>query len=156
MARAKASGYSTLVVTLDTMHLGWRPLDLDTAYVPFMYGVGSQTGLTDPVFMGQQGLEPFKPDDFPDYPYDPTRLDALVKAGDEKTQLLRKLGTAWIGETTGGTFRSWQDLKLIRENWDGPLVLKGIMCAEVCCEAKVDQLLSLMCFRTQSLLSMRE
>lgn len=114
------------------MHLGWRPLDLDTAYVPFLHGVGSQTGFTDPVFMARHGLEPFKFDDIPEFPYDPARLDALVQAGDEQTKLLKDLGVAWIGETTGGNFRSWQDLKFIRDNWEGPLVLKGIMCAEVC------------------------
>ena len=120
-----------MVVTLDTMHLGWRPLDLDTAYVPFLYAVGSQTGLTDPVFMSRFGLEPFKHDEVPEYPYDPAKLDALLKSGDERMQLLRKLGVSWISEATGGTFRTWEDLKLIRDNWEGPLVLKGILCAEV-------------------------
>lgn len=33
------------MVTLDTMLLGWRPHDLDTAYLPFAHGVGIQVRL---------------------------------------------------------------------------------------------------------------
>lgn len=36
--RAKANGYSVLVVTLDTFALAWRPTDLDHSYLPFIYG----------------------------------------------------------------------------------------------------------------------
>lgn len=38
--RAKASGYKVLVVTLDTFNLAWRPTDLDTTYLPFVWGQG--------------------------------------------------------------------------------------------------------------------
>ncbi|KAJ2967054.1 hypothetical protein NUW54_g13624 [Trametes sanguinea] len=58
MKRAKDNGYTALVVTLDTMTLGWRPHDIDTAYLPFYHAVGAQVGLTDPVFMKRFGLEP--------------------------------------------------------------------------------------------------
>jgi len=33
--RAKANGFKALVVTLDTMVLGWRPHDIERAYLPF-------------------------------------------------------------------------------------------------------------------------
>src|SRR5581483_2835535 len=39
--RARRAGYTTLVVTLDTWTLGYRPLDLDGAYLPFLRGVGT-------------------------------------------------------------------------------------------------------------------
>lgn len=42
LSRVKKVGFTTLVVTLDTMLLGWRPHDLDTAYLPFAHGVGIQ------------------------------------------------------------------------------------------------------------------
>jgi isopentenyl diphosphate isomerase/L-lactate dehydrogenase-like FMN-dependent dehydrogenase len=44
LKRAKENGYKTLVVTLDTWALAWRPADLDGAYIPFMKGIGNRTG----------------------------------------------------------------------------------------------------------------
>jgi lactate 2-monooxygenase len=39
LSRAKAVDFTTLMLTLDTFLLGWRPHDLDTAYSPFFAGV---------------------------------------------------------------------------------------------------------------------
>jgi L-lactate dehydrogenase (cytochrome) len=50
IARAEAAGYSALVVTLDTPMLGWRPRDLDRAYLPFLAGRGIANYTSDPVF----------------------------------------------------------------------------------------------------------
>ena len=36
LRRARAAGYTHLVITLDTTLLGWRPLDLDRGYSPFL------------------------------------------------------------------------------------------------------------------------
>ena len=47
--RAEAAGYRAIVVTLDTFMLGWRPTDLDTAYLPFLQGTGIANYLTDGV-----------------------------------------------------------------------------------------------------------
>lgn len=52
--RAEAAGYQALVVTLDTWQLGWRPRDLDTAYLPFLQGEGIANYTSDPAF--QAGL----------------------------------------------------------------------------------------------------
>jgi lactate 2-monooxygenase len=52
--RAEKSGYEALVVTLDTWQLGWRPRDLDTAYLPFLRGEGIANYTSDPAF--QAGL----------------------------------------------------------------------------------------------------
>jgi L-lactate dehydrogenase (cytochrome) len=54
VARAEAAGYRALVVTLDTWQLGWRPRDLDTAYLPFLEGKGIANYTSDPAF--QAGL----------------------------------------------------------------------------------------------------
>lgn len=43
LQRAKKSGYTALIVTLDTNLLGWRPEDLKKAYLPFLHGVGCQS-----------------------------------------------------------------------------------------------------------------
>jgi lactate 2-monooxygenase len=54
MSRRWPSHWSTgpraLVVTLDTPVLGWRPRDLDRAYLPFLQGRGIAQYLSDPVF----------------------------------------------------------------------------------------------------------
>lgn len=37
---------------------------------------------------------------------------------------------AWLAETNSGLFKTWSMLKLLRDNWDGPIVLKGIQSVE--------------------------
>ena len=53
--RAERAGYMALVVTLDSVLLGWRPADLSRAYLPFLEGTGIAQFATDPVF--RSGLE---------------------------------------------------------------------------------------------------
>ena len=140
LRRAKAAGFTALVVTLDTFLLGWRPHDLDTAYLPFIAGVGVQVGTSDPVFMqrmgdgdgdGSGGLAPSRPpDERPAFPLDLDAFRVRLAAGDEQARAAFELGTAWLGEANSGTFRSWKDIAFLRENWDGPIVLKGIQAVE--------------------------
>ncbi|WP_045304545.1 lactate 2-monooxygenase [Saccharothrix sp. ST-888] len=100
LRRAKASGFSALFVTLDTPLLSWRPRDLDQAYLPFLRGVGTANYFSDPAF--QAGLAK---------PVDEDR-DAAV---------LHFVGMfADPGKT-------WADLAFLREHWDGPIVLKGVL-----------------------------
>ncbi|GAA4504077.1 lactate 2-monooxygenase [Actinoallomurus oryzae] len=58
LERAKAAGYTALVVTLDTFMLAWRPHDLDNAYLPFLRGLGNQNYFADPVFSARAGDDP--------------------------------------------------------------------------------------------------
>jgi L-lactate dehydrogenase (cytochrome) len=58
LERAKAAGYTALVVTLDTFTLAWRPHDLDNAYLPFLRGLGNQNYFADPVFSANAGDDP--------------------------------------------------------------------------------------------------
>jgi isopentenyl diphosphate isomerase/L-lactate dehydrogenase-like FMN-dependent dehydrogenase len=53
LGRARAAGFTALVVTLDTWTLGWRPADLDGAYLPFLRGVG--TGSRSPTRRSGRG-----------------------------------------------------------------------------------------------------
>ncbi|WP_116103347.1 lactate 2-monooxygenase [Amycolatopsis thermalba] len=99
LTRAKRAGYTTLVVTLDTWTLAWRPRDLDSAYLPFLQGEGLATPLSDPAFRAL--LEKAPEDDMP-------------------SAILR-----WVSLFTG-TDHSWDQLPFLREHWDGPIVLKGI------------------------------
>jgi len=48
--RAERCGCDAIVVTLDTTSLGWRPMDLDLAYLPFLRGMGLAQYSSDPVF----------------------------------------------------------------------------------------------------------
>jgi isopentenyl diphosphate isomerase/L-lactate dehydrogenase-like FMN-dependent dehydrogenase len=97
--RAKNAGFSALVVTLDTWLLGWRPHDLDHAFLPFLTGKGLATYFSDPVF--QSGLEKAPEDDL-------------------QSAVLR-----WLPMFTGAD-HTWENLAFIREHWDGPILVKGV------------------------------
>ncbi|KAF9464213.1 oxidoreductase [Collybia nuda] len=125
LGRAKKNGFKALVVTLDTMTIGWRPHDLETAYIPFGHGVGIQVGTSDPVFMARYNRQPVTKE-HTKFPYDPKELDRLYFAGDEKTKDDVFMGIEWLKEVNSGIYRDWKDLKFLRDNWEGPLVLKGI------------------------------
>jgi lactate 2-monooxygenase len=101
LERAKAAGFTALLVTLDTWLLGWRPRDLDTAYMPFLTGEGLSNYFSDPAFLS--GLD--KP-----------------PAEDMQAAIMR-----WLPMFTG-TDHTWDEIAFLRENWDGPIALKGIQC----------------------------
>ncbi|GAA3507545.1 isopentenyl diphosphate isomerase/L-lactate dehydrogenase-like FMN-dependent dehydrogenase [Streptosporangium album] len=97
--RAAKNGYDTLVVTLDTWTLAWRPTDLDHAYLPFLRGTGLAIPLSDPVFR--------------------SRLERPVEE-DLNAAILQ-----WAPMFHGRS-HTWDRLSLLRDNWDGPIVLKGV------------------------------
>jgi lactate 2-monooxygenase len=111
LRRAKASGYSVLVVTLDTHLLGYRPADLDRGFLPFLRLQGVANYLDDPAFLA--GLD--KPP--------------------EQDPAAAVLHWARMFPHPG---LSWQDLPFLREHWDGPIVLKGI-CSTEDAELAADQ-----------------
>ena len=131
LRRAKTSGYSALVVTVDTMAIGWRPFDVDSAFLPFLHSVGIQVALSDPEFMKAQGFDPDADTDIPEFPYDPLKLDELYLKGDEKTRRGVRLAAAWGQQAVNGVFRTWEHLKFLRQNWDNTLIVKGIVSVEV-------------------------
>jgi len=108
LSRAKKEGFSVLLVTLDTWALSWRPWDLDGAYVPFMLGTGNQIGFSDPVF----------------------RKMFKEKHGKECEEDVTAASIAWQQDVFSGKTHSWDDVKMLVENWDGPVVLKGIQSPE--------------------------
>ena len=95
-------------MTLDTWALSWRPADLDNAYIPFLKGVGTQIGFSDPVFRKKFTEKNNKAVE-----------DDVVGASRE-----------WIRDVFSGRAHTWEQLKLLKENWDGPIVLKGIQHVE--------------------------
>jgi lactate 2-monooxygenase len=100
LARAKAAGFSALLLTLDTFILAWRPRDLASAYLPFLQRLGLANYESDPAFLA--GLEK-SPDE------DPTA--AILH---------------WQS-MFGDPSNTWADLAWVREHWDGPIALKGVL-----------------------------
>ena len=129
LRRAKANGYTVLVVTVDGMVLGWRSHDHGTAYSPAGHGLGIQQGTSDPVFMARFGLEARH--EAPPFPYVQEDIRRRAADGDLAAQQTMLLGSKWVGELGSGIFRRWDELQFIRDNWDGPIVLKGILAPEV-------------------------
>src|SRR5262249_23775074 len=56
--RAEAAGYSALVLTVDNYLPGWKPRDLQQAYLPFLEGIGIAQYLSDPVFRAALERDP--------------------------------------------------------------------------------------------------
>jgi lactate 2-monooxygenase len=103
VGRAAAAGYSAIVVTLDTLVLGWRPRDLRHAYLPFREGEGIAQFTSDPVFRSRLSVSPEE--------------DPLVAAG---TMLALFPNLAL----------TWHDLAWLREQTALPLLVKGVLTAE--------------------------
>ncbi|TKA82988.1 hypothetical protein B0A55_04667 [Friedmanniomyces simplex] len=109
LVRAKKAGFEVLVVTLDTWALAWRPWDLDRGYVPFLKGLGCAVGFSDPAFQAQ------------------FRQQSGGKSVDDN---IVEASAAWTADVFSGAAHTWDQLEVIKDNWDGPIVLKGIQSLE--------------------------
>jgi isopentenyl diphosphate isomerase/L-lactate dehydrogenase-like FMN-dependent dehydrogenase len=98
--RAAAAGYEAIVVTVDTLTLGWRPRDLAHAYLPFREGEGIGQFTSDPVFLEKLAVPPEE--------------DVLVAAG----TMLGMFPNLALG---------WDDLAWLRDRTELPILLKGIL-----------------------------
>lgn len=99
LQRAESSGFSAIVVTLDSTLLGWRENDLSNAFLPFLTGQGMGNYFTDPVFCSKL-VEPLEKN----------VKDASKKALDEGNN----------------TAFSWKEFDFIRKSTRLPVLLKGI------------------------------
>ena len=100
MRRAEAAGYSAIVLTVDNYVPGWKPRDLQQAYLPFLEGVGIAQYLSDPIFKA-----------------------ALEKPPEED------IGAA-VGHFLGvfaNPALTWERLEWLRGATSLPIVLKGIL-----------------------------
>lgn len=100
LQRAERAGYEAVLVTLDTKLLAWRPRDLATAYLPFLRGEGLANYFSDPAF-GAPLEHP--PED------------------DPQMAILR-----WAGLFSHRA-AAWDDLAMLREATDLPILLKGVL-----------------------------
>jgi isopentenyl diphosphate isomerase/L-lactate dehydrogenase-like FMN-dependent dehydrogenase len=101
--RAEAAGYAAIVLTLDTLQLGWRVRDLRNQYLPFILGEGIGQFTSDPVFRSRLSLSPQE---------DP-----------------RAAGAAMVGMFSNLGLR-WDDLAWLRELTRLPLLAKGVLRAD--------------------------
>jgi isopentenyl diphosphate isomerase/L-lactate dehydrogenase-like FMN-dependent dehydrogenase len=100
VSRAEAAGYEAIVVTVDTFIPGWKPRDLQQAWLPFLEGVGNANYLQDPVFRA-----------------------ALAKPPEED------LGAAtghYLGVYVNPSL-TWDDLAWLEQRTSLPIVIKGIL-----------------------------
>jgi lactate 2-monooxygenase len=108
--RAEAAGFSAIVVTLDTWLLGWRPRDLQEAYLPFLESVGIANYLSDPVFRSTLEKTPEE--------------DPMAAVGQ------------FVGVFSNPSV-TWDDLAFLRDCTSLPIILKGILHADDAREAVV-------------------
>ncbi len=108
--RAEAAGYGAIVLTVDTFIPGWKPRDLQQAWLPFLEGSGNANFLQDPVF--RAGLERTPEED----------LGAATGA--------------YLGVYENPSL-TWEDLAWLRERTELPILLKGIQHVDDAREASV-------------------
>lgn len=101
--RAEEAGYGAVVVTLDTLTLGWRPRDLRLGYLPFFDGEGCGQFFSDPVFRSRLDRPPDE--------------DVLAAA-------------ATMLATFPNLGLTWDDLDWLRAQTSLPLLVKGVLTAE--------------------------
>jgi lactate 2-monooxygenase len=101
--RAEAAGYSAIVVTLDTLTLGWRPRDLSIASFPQLKGQCLANYFSDPVFRSRLAAPPEE---------DP------------------EAATGHWAMIFGNQRLTWDDLDRLRSLTSLPVLLKGICSPE--------------------------
>src|ERR687896_403847 len=101
--RAEAAGYGAIVVTLDTLTLGWRPRDLAKAYLPFVTGEGCAQFFSDPVFRSKLDRPP---------------EEDLLAAAVAMLATFPNLGL------------TWDDLSWLRGRTSLPLLVKGVLTSD--------------------------
>ncbi len=97
--RAEAAGYGAIVLTVDTFVPGWKPRDLQQAWLPFLGGVGVANYFQDPVFRA-----------------------ALEETPEENVGA----ATGHFLGIQANPALSWDDLGWLREQTELPIVVKGI------------------------------
>jgi lactate 2-monooxygenase len=135
VTRAEACGCAGIVLTLDTTMLGWRPRDLDLAYLPFLRGMGIAQYTSDPVFRRELELP------LPPAPATKVTVQALAVWRD----LMQRLPGSWGDKLRTGWPRkavqrfvttysrpslTWEDLARLRSMTRLPILLKGVLHAD--------------------------
>ena len=135
VARAEACGCEAIVLTLDTTTVGWRPRDLEPAFLPFLRGQGIAQYTSDPVFRRLMA-EGSRNGDAPTPQPTPQALRTLVqltraypgpflKNLAERARRVPRCSAS--PRSSRGPQLSWDDLPFLRERTKLPMLLKGIL-----------------------------
>lgn len=130
-------GCRAIVLTLDTTMLGWRPRDLDLAYLPFLHGRGIAQYVNDPVFR-RSLAEPLEGTSAAAAPVNlstlrafagmvrryPGKLRQKLRSGEPRAAVQRFVATYSRPSLT------WDDLQFLRDLTRLPILLKGILHAD--------------------------
>jgi lactate 2-monooxygenase len=100
VARAERAGYGAIVLTVDTFIPGWKPRDLQQAWLPFLEGRGVGNYFQDPVFRAK-----------------------LEKSPEEDPGM----ATGQFLAVQANPALSWDDLATLREMTSLPILVKGIL-----------------------------
>jgi lactate 2-monooxygenase len=99
VGRAEQAGYGAIVLTVDTFIPGWKPRDLQQAWLPFLNGMGVANYFQDPVFR-----------------------EALEKTPEED----QGAATGHFLGVQANPALKWDDLAWLRERTELPILVKGI------------------------------
>jgi lactate 2-monooxygenase len=134
VARAEKAGAEALVITLDTHLLGWRPRDLDVAYLPFARGLGIAQYTSDPVFrrLVAERVAAATPSETPRL--NPTVIRTLIDMsrhfpGPLLANLRSRAPRAAVDvflEVFSRSSLTWQNIEFVRSRTKLPILLKGI------------------------------
>jgi L-lactate dehydrogenase (cytochrome) len=108
LGRAERAGYAAIVVTVDAFVPGWKPRDLQQAWLPFLNGMGVANYFQDPVFR-----------------------EALEKTPEED----QGAATGHFLGVQANPSLNWDDLAWLRERTPLPILVKGIQHVEDAREA---------------------
>ena len=122
VARAEACGCEAIVVTLDTTILGWRPRDLEPAFLPFLRGKGVAQYTSDPVFRRLASEEPAG-----DSPQPKPTLSALRTLFQVIRSGAGREGVQKFIDIYSRPSLTWESLPFLREQTKLPILLKGIL-----------------------------
>jgi isopentenyl diphosphate isomerase/L-lactate dehydrogenase-like FMN-dependent dehydrogenase len=106
--RAERAGYGAIVLTVDTFIPGWKPRDLQQAWLPFLEGMGVGNYFQDPVFRA-----------------------ALEKTPEEDPGM----ATGHFLGVQANPSLNWEDIGQLREMTSLPIAIKGIQHVEDAREA---------------------
>ncbi|HEV7741386.1 MAG TPA: alpha-hydroxy-acid oxidizing protein [Pseudolysinimonas sp.] len=126
--RAEAIGVHAIEVTLDTQQLGWRPRDLDRAFLPFIRGMGIAQYTSDPVFRALVAARIAGRRDHSIPPPERVRVTpAAIRTllGLRRRRVRREDGELFLEVFTRQALQ-WSDLAFLRSRTKLPIVLKGI------------------------------
>jgi L-lactate dehydrogenase (cytochrome) len=119
IARAKAAGYTALVVTIDTPVAGMRERDFRNGVVEMVAGRLLQKLPHLPQFVTKLSwLAAFLAD------------GGMMKFPNVVLPDSGPLPYADVGAVLAASVVTWEDLRWIREAWDGPIIVKGVHTAD--------------------------